>query len=839
MTLDFLSSNNAVFVEELYSRYLSNRSSVDPTWAEYFDSIKSDGAIAGASWGTKPHVIGAKEDVVSTDQKSQSKVDIKSVQNAVSDNYFKAKFLVGGYRERGHYLANIDPLGIEPKLSKSDIDLNPEHEGFDVSDMTKIVNLKKEYFGLQECTLGEFIALLDNTYARNIGFEFAHLQNSEEKDWLYAQIERRSIEFDVDTQKQLLQGLVEVESFEQYLHVKFPGAKRFSIEGLESSIVALQRVVEHTADHGVHDIVIGMAHRGRLATLSQVMGKPYRALLSEFMGTSYIPKDLSVAGDVKYHVGYSSDHITRAGNKIHLSLAYNPSHLEAVNPVVAGKVRAQQDRTGDVQRKKVVGVVIHGDAAFCGQGVVAESLSLSGLKAYEVGGILHIITNNQVGFTANPEDQHTGRYATEVAKVVNAPIIHINAEDIESVIFATDIALQYRHRFGKDIVLDIVGYRKYGHNEGDEPAYTQPVMYSIIKNKETHAAIYSKALTAKGVIDAEYYPKIKAEFKKKLDDEYVAAKTYKPKAQWLEGLWSGLTASESQGNIVTGVDAATLKELGLKLCAIPADFDANPKLIKLFEQRAGDLKSGTQIDWATGEQLAFATLLSEGMPIRLTGEDTGRGTFSHRHSVLHSQSGNGKFIPLNALSEKYAKYEVADSNLSEYAVLGFEYGYSLVNPMHLVLWEAQYGDFVNGAQIVIDQFLASGETKWLRLSGLVLLLPHGFEGSGPEHSSARLERFLQLCACDNMRVVNPTTPASFFHLLRRQIHSNSRKPLIVMTPKSMLRHKLAVSSLAEMGVGTSFKPVIDEVDSKIKNVKRVIICSGKVYYDLVEARISR
>jgi 2-oxoglutarate dehydrogenase E1 component len=835
----FLYSSNAIFIEELYQRYISNPDLVDSHWRDYFslmdDSNNRD--PLGPSWGSRGRIIGvmsAEDNKANNPPKTQSRDQKKS-----SDSYFKAKFLIESYRERGHYLAKIDPLGLEPSYSKSDLALTPEDEGFDTSDMDQMVDLNGEYFGLQESRLSDLVSRLDFIYGSSIGFEISHIAHQKEKDWLYEQIELDHRVFKADDKKTFLEYLVGVETFEQYLHVKFPGAKRFSIEGLESSILTLHILIESAGSYGVSDVVLGMAHRGRLSTLAQVMGKPHRALFSEFMGNSYIPKEMEVSGDVKYHVGYSSDIVTSLGNSIHLSLAYNPSHLEAVNPVVAGKVRAQQDYIRDYERKRVMGVLVHGDAAFCGQGVVAESLAMSGLAPYDIGGIVHVITNNQVGFTANPRDQHSGRYATEVAKVANAPIFHVNAEDIEAVAFAAKIAMKYRDKFAKDVVLDIVGYRKYGHNEGDEPMYTQPNMYNVIKNKETQAAIYASQLTKEGVIDSEYYRKTKEGFKAKLSAEYESAKEYKPEVQWLDGLWAGYSATRSDDKVLTGVSVQNLKSLGLRLCEIPHHFDLHPKLSKLFEHRKSLINTGVGIDWATAEQLAFATLLDERVPIRLVGEDSCRGTFSHRHSVLHSQNNGERYVPLNNISEKSARYEVADSNLSEYAALGFEYGYSLVNPKQLVIWEAQYGDFVNGAQIIIDQFISSAETKWLRLSGLVMLLPHGYEGAGPEHSSAKLERFLQLCADDNIQVANPTTPASLFHLLRRQIYGEYRKPLIVMTPKSILRHKLVVSDFTEMDSGTYFKPVIEEIDDDIKDVDRVVICSGKVYYDLLEERRSR
>lgn len=823
----FLYGSNAIFIEELYQKYLTNPSSVDLSWHDYFATLQDKNKVE-ASFGLKTRVILPQETTLP---------ETKSIQQTNNESYFKAKFLIESYRERGHFLTKLDPLGLERPTNKENLKLRLEDIGINENEVT----LKGKYFGLDKCSTEQLVNLLDYSYGSNIGAEFFHVTDINEREWLYSQIENHAINPSVTKQKQLelLQHLVEIEGFEQYLHIKFPGAKRFSIEGGDTSIVSVIEAIEFAAENNVCDIVIGMAHRGRLSTLTKVLDKPYRAILAEFMGTYAFPPELGVSGDVKYHMGYSSDKLTKSGNNIHLSLAPNPSHLEAINPVVAGKTRAQQDILKDNDRKQAMAILIHGDAAFAGQGVVAESIVMSGLNHYNVGGIFHLVINNQIGFTANPSDARPGRYATEVAKTVGAPILHVNGDDVEAVAFATKIASEYRYKFKKDFVLDIVCYRKYGHNEGDEPMYTQAVMYNIIKNKKTPAAIYADSLIASGVISQGDYENRKALFKKVLDSEYEAAKTYKPKAQWLEGLWSGYKRPDNvHAPVVTGWSIEKLKDLGTKLCNIPKDFALNPKLAKLFEQRKSDLNAGTSIDWATGEQLAFATLLTEKIPVRLSGQDAGRGTFSHRHSVLCDQTNDKKYIPLNHLSDSAARYEVIDSNLSEYAVVGFEYGYSLVNPKHLVIWEAQFGDFANGAQIMFDQFISSAETKWLRMSGLVLLLPHGYEGQGPEHSSARLERFLQLCAEDNIQVANPTTPASLFHLLRRQVHRDFRKPLVIMSPKSLLRNKLAVSPLTDFADNSRFLPMLE--DPKTLNLqnkaKRIVICSGKVYYDLLEAR---
>jgi len=828
----FLFGSNSVFIEELYQKYLKDPTSVDPSWAKFFAN-QSDITPLKTSAQIITHITQDKA-VISSNK-------IEPTSSSLAENSLRAKFMIKAYRERGHYLANLDPLALEVKKTKEELKLNLEDFGFNTSQLSELVDVSGEFDDLKIITLNELVDVLNRTYSGSVAVEFSHVENSAAQEWLYNKLDSISthINLSLEEKKAILQDLVEVEGFEQYLHVKFPGAKRFSVEGGDASIISLSKVIEESAAAGAEEAVIGLAHRGRLSTLTKIMGKPYRAIFSEFMGTSAFPSDLGVTGDVKYHMGYSSDKTTESGKKVHLSLTANPSHLEAVNPVVAGKVRAKQDCMNR-DRNKVIGILIHGDAAFCGQGVVAESLVMSGLAPYDVGGIFHIIINNQIGFTANSYDSRASRYCTEVAKVVGAPIFHVNGDDVEAVVLVTKIACEYRQKFQKDVVVDIVCYRKYGHNEGDEPMYTQSIMYEVIKNKPTPAALYANKLSNAGLIDNNYYQQLKQKFKNLLDSEFNEVKNYKPRAQWLEGQWSGFDRF-SDDKLFTGVRKSVLQELGVKLCRIPDHFSINPKLAKLFEARSHDLINDRPIDWATAEQLAFATLLNEKTPIRITGQDVERGTFSHRHAVLHSQTDKSIYEPLNNISKDQAFFEIADSNLSEYGVLGFEYGYSIVDPNRLVIWEAQFGDFANGAQIIFDQFISSAETKWLRMSGLIVLLPHGMEGQGPEHSSARLERFLQLCAEDNMYVAYPTTPASIFHLLRRQIKRNFRKPLIVMSPKSLLRHKLAVSTLAELDEGTKFIPVIDEIDIEIKaeRVKKVIFCSGKVYYDLLELRRER
>ncbi|HJD58979.1 MAG TPA: 2-oxoglutarate dehydrogenase E1 component [Rickettsia endosymbiont of Ceroptres masudai] len=817
----YLFGGNAVFVEELYRQYLANPASVDQTWQEFFAGLKDNSTVLNKSTAKIIIPYEIKKEPLNNNLSSEVLSSLK------------AKEMIDAYRKHAHYLANLDPLGLELRKTKNDLKLNIETFGLDSSQLEENINITDEFVGNWNCKLSELVTKLDKTYTGSIGVEFEQIENVEKKSWLYSQLENE-ITFSPEDKKTILNDLVEVEGFEQYLHTKFPGAKRFSVEGGDASIVAMSKAIDLSMNQGVEEIVIGMAHRGRLNTLTKVVGKPYKAVIAGFISGSIFPDELNVSGDVKYHLGYSSDR-TIDNKKIHLSLADNPSHLEAVNPIVAGKVRAKQEILVDTKRSKVKAILVHGDAAFCGQGVVAESLSMSPLTAYDIGGILHFVINNQLGFTANAADTRASRYSTEFAKIIAAPILHVNGDDIEEVLKATNIAVEYRQKFGKDVVVEIICYRKYGHNEADEPMYTQGKMYNIIKSKPTPGNIYANELVKSGVIDNNYFTKLKEEFKARLDKEYEQAKSYKPEAHFLGGLWQGISRTRTQAAI-TGVGKKTLQDLGTKLCEIPKDFAVNPKLVKLFEARKVNLTADL-IDWATAEQLAFASLLASGTNIRLTGQDCGRGTFSHRHSVLHNQIDDTTYIPLNNLSKEQAKYEVADSNLSEYAVLGFEYGYSLANPKNLVLWEAQFGDFANGAQIIFDQFISSSETKWLRMSGLVVLLPHAFEGQGPEHSSARLERFLQLAAEDNIYVTYPTTPASIFHLLRRQILDDTRKPLIVMSPKSLLRHKYAVSKLDELGENTTFLTVLDEVNKlDTNNITKVILCSGKVYYDLFEMR---
>jgi 2-oxoglutarate dehydrogenase E1 component len=683
-----------------------------------------------------------------------------------------------------------------------------------------------------------------------------HISNGPQKAWIQERIEGpdKEISFTKEGRRAILQKLIEAEGFEKFCDVKFTGTKRFGLDGGESLIPALEQIIKRGGNLGVKEIVVGMPHRGRLNVLTQVMGKPHRALFHEFKGGSSTPADVEGSGDVKYHLGASSDR-EFDGNQVHLSLTANPSHLEIVDPVVFGKVRAKQDQHGDPpdQRISVLPLLMHGDAAFAGQGVVAECFGLSDLKGYRTGGSIHFIVNNQIGFTTYPRYSRSSPYPSDVAKMIEAPIFHVNGDDPEAVVFAAKVATEFRLKFHKPVVIDMFCYRRYGHNEGDEPGFTQPLMYKAIKAHPTTMEIYARRLIADGVLTEGEVDKMKADWRARLDAEFEAALGYKAnKADWLDGRWAGMKVADMiddprKGN--TGVSLDVMHDIGRKITAVPDGFRVHRTIHRFLETRAKAIESGRDIDWATGEALAFCTILREGNRVRLSGQDSERGTFSQRHTVLFDQEDESRYTPFNHISPDQARYEVLNSSLSEEAVLGFEYGYSLAEPNALTIWEAQFGDFANGAQVLFDQFISSGERKWLRMSGLVCMLPHGYEGQGPEHSSARLERFLQMCAEDNMQVANCTTPANLFHILRRQLKREIRKPLILMTPKSLLRHKRAVSQLDEMGEGTSFHRILyDDAqmlpDEKIKlvpdsKIRRVILCTGKVYYDLYEEREKR
>jgi 2-oxoglutarate dehydrogenase E1 component len=846
----FLTGANATYLSELYARYAEDPSSVDADWAHFFDGLKDDGRailaeLNGAGWGIgQSRVIGAP-----LDEPRPAKADGKApvatadqLRKSTLDS-IRALMFIRAYRVRGHLAANLDPLGLHKPEPHPELDYRSY--GFTQADLDHEIFIDN-VLGLETATLRTIIRLLHDTYCGTIGVEFMHIQDPEQKSWIQRRIEaiHNQTQFTDRGKKAILERLTEAEGLEHFLQIKYTGTKRFGLEGGESLIPALEQVLKRGGQLGLREVVIGMAHRGRLNVLTNFMKKPFTALFSEFQGNAAKPEDVQGSGDVKYHLGTSADR-DFDGNVVHLSLTANPSHLEISDPVVLGKVRAKQTQRGDTERTEVMGILIHGDAAFAGQGVVMECFAMSQLEGYTTGGTVHFVVNNQIGFTTSPRYSRSGPYCTDIAKAVQAPIFHVNGDDAEAVVHAARIAIEFRQKFKTDVVLDMVCYRRHGHNEADEPAFTQPKMYRLIAEHPTTRKIYAEKLVAEGVITAAEAASIHDDFQKQLEAEYQASATFKVnKADWLEGKWAGLGVlvdEEEWRDEGSDVPQALLEEVGRAISAVPPGVDINRKIVRQLEAKRQMIDSGTGIDWATAEALAFGTLLVEGTTVRLSGQDVGRGTFSQRHSVLVDQQTEDRYVPLNHIRPGQANYEVIDSLLSEAGVLGFEYGYSLSEPSGLTLWEAQFGDFANGAQVVIDQFVASGESKWLRMSGLVLLLPHGMEGQGPEHSSGRLERYLQGCAEDNWQVCNITTPANYFHALRRQVRRNYRKPLVIMTPKSLLRHKLAVSSLPQMSTGSRFKRVIPETEQLVADdkVKRVILCSGKVYYDLFEERARR
>ncbi|MCH8037988.1 MAG: 2-oxoglutarate dehydrogenase E1 component, partial [Proteobacteria bacterium] len=761
---------------------------------------------------------------------------------AATVDSIRALMLIRAYRVRGHLEADLDPLGV--KEIEPHPELDPLSYGFTEEDFDRPIFINN-VLGLETATLNEIVKVVRETYCGRIGVEFMHIQDPAQKAWIQERIEsvRNVTQFSDEGKRAILESLSAAETFERFLDKKYTGTKRFGLDGGESMIPALEQILKRGGQLGLEEVVIGMPHRGRLNVLANFMGKSLTAIFSEFQGGAANPDDVGGSGDVKYHLGTSSDRAFD-DDVVHLSLTANPSHLEAVNPVVVGKVRAKQIQRKDAGRTKVMALLMHGDAAFAGQGLVAETLDLSELKGYRIGGTIHFIVNNQIGFTTNPVNSRSGPYCSDVAKMIQAPIFHVNGDDPEAVVHVARIATEFRQTFNKDVIIDMFCYRRHGHNEGDEPAFTQPLMYRQIRKHPTTRAIYAERLTAEGTLAPGEGDKLVEEWNARLSQAFEAAGGYKPnKADWLEGAWSGLdrVRGHDARRGKTTVPLKTLQEAGAALTSFPADFNAHRKIVRQLEAKKKMFETGEGFDWSTAEALAFATLLIEGHPVRLSGQDSNRGTFSQRHAALIDQETEERYVPVNHIREDQATIEILDSPLSEMAVLGFEYGYSLAEPRALVLWEAQFGDFANGAQVIIDQFIVSGESKWLRMSGLVMLLPHGFEGQGPEHSSARLERYLQLCAEDNIQVVNCTTPANYFHVLRRQMHRNFRKPLIIMTPKSLLRHKRAVSKLTDMGPGSSFHRVMycDQLPSDPKDAKQVVLCSGKIYYDLFEEREKR
>ena len=758
---------------------------------------------------------------------------------AATRDSIRAHMLIHAYRVRGHTEAQLDPLGLRPIQPHPDLD--PATYGFSEADLDRPIYLFYG-LGLETATLREILETVRSAYCGTLGVEFMHIQDPAAKNWLQEKIElvKDRSDFTTKFRKLILERLIAAESFETFLHKRFIGTKRFGLDGGEATIPALEQILLTATRMGVEEIVIGMAHRGRLNVLANVMRKPLAAILSEFRGGSSKPEEVGGSGDVKYHLGTSTDRRFE-GRNLHLSLNANPSHLEAVDPVVLGKVRAKQDQRGDNERVKVIPLLLHGDAAFAGQGLVPESLDLSELRGYEVGGTIHLVIDNQIGFTTNPVDARSSHYCSEVGKIVQAPILHVNGDDPEAVVHAARLATEFRQEFRRDVVIDLFCYRRFGHNEADEPAFTQPRMYRRIAEMSPTSSLYADRLVAQEVLTPEEIEGLRTGWDARLESEFRTSESFVPdRADWLDGAWSGLERVKGydarRGH--TEVELEALREVGQAFTRVPEGFQVHPKLMRLLGTRARIVETGEGIDWATAEALAFGTLLVEGTPVRLSGQDVSRGTFSQRHASFVEQETEARWLPLNGIRPHQEQLELVDSPLSELAVLGFEYGYTLADPRTLVLWEAQFGDFVNGAQIIIDQFITAAESKWLRMSGLVMLLPHGYEGQGPEHSSARLERLLQACAEDNIQVVNCTTPANYFHVLRRQMHREFRKPLVVMTPKSLLRDKRCTSKLTDFGPGSSFHRVMycDDIPSEPSEARQVVMCSGKVYYDLVAAR---
>ncbi|MGF1550396.1 MAG: 2-oxoglutarate dehydrogenase E1 component [Sphingomonadaceae bacterium] len=841
------------YVQSLYRRYRDRPGQVDDQWRRWFEGLEAhvngpswsradwpvpyDGELTEALDPTRAAINGGEEPAAEAPHYARAVAD-SVVERAAGDS-IRAMMLIRTYRVRGHLAADLDPLGLSQRELPAD--LTPEFHGFSERELDRPVYLGGT-LGFESATVREIVSVLRENYCGQIGLEYMHINDLGERRFLQERMEGRDAEisFTPEGKRAILTRVIEAEQFESFLGRKYVGTKRFGLDGGESMVPALEAVIKYGGLYGVREIVFGMAHRGRLNVLANVMGKPYRAIFHEFEGGASSPEDVGGSGDVKYHLGTSSDR-EFDGIEVHMSLVPNPSHLEAVDPVVLGKARAVQTIRGDIdEHGEVLPVLLHGDAAFAAQGIVAECFGFSGIPGYNTGGTIHFIINNQVGFTTSPQFARSSPYPSDIAKMVQAPILHVNGDHPEAVTYACKLATEYRQTFKRDIVIDMWCYRRFGHNEGDEPSFTQPIMYRAIKNKRLVSGLYADRLEEEGVVDDEWVEQTKQRFTHELEQEFEAAKSYLPnKADWFEGRWSGFSRpggpETDRRNIDTAIAGEMLGGIGEKLTTIPKDFTIHKTLRRIIEAKRKMFETGEDFDWATAEALAFASLIREGYGVRLSGQDSGRGTFSQRHAMWLDQQTGECFIPLKHVEG--GRFEVRDSPLSEYGVLGFEYGYAMADPMTLVLWEAQFGDFANGAQVIIDQFVASGEAKWLRSNGLVMLLPHGYEGQGPEHSSARLERFLQLCADDNMQVVNATTPANFFHLLRRQMHRDFRKPLIVMTPKSLLRHKKAVSNAGDFTGDSHFRRILSDPRSPAdEKVKRLVLCSGKLAYELIEAR---
>ena len=853
----FLSKSNSAFIEQMYLKFINKDSDLPESWRNYFLDIGEEidlvaKEINGPTWSREKKKIDLYEIQKNIDNEEQ-KLSVEKQNNYIDKTDFikenrdsiRAVSLIRSYRQRGHLISKVDPLEI--RESEYLDELHPSSYGFNKADYQKRIYLdgitNKKY-----SNISEILSFLKKTYCGSIGYEYMHISNPTERKWIRDRVEKDEnvLQFTKNGKNAILNKLIQAEGFEKFLNTKFVGTKRFGLDGAESLIPALEQIIKIGGQCKIKEVKIGMSHRGRLNVLANVLQKSYKRIFNEFAGEiSNDGKD--AAGDVKYHLGASSDR-EFDGNSVHVSLTDNPSHLEAVNPVVLGQTRAKQFFHKDKERNKVIPILIHGDAAFAGQGIVAECFAMSGLPGHNTGGTIHIIVNNQIGFTTSPRFARSSPHPSDVAKMVDAPIIHANGDNPEAVVYATRIATEFRLKFNRDVVIDLVCYRRFGHNEGDEPSFTQPLMYKKIRSHPSTVNIYGeKLINDKLILKEELNSQIK-KFKDLLGQQFKTAKDYKPKIEWFEGTWSRYKPEKGKDKRgATGAELNILSDISKKINIVPSEYNIHKTIGKILDNRKQTVEQGFGIDWATAEALAFGSLLEEGYPVRLVGQDSGRGTFSQRHSVLRNQVDNSRYIPLNNISKNQKNFEVVDSFLSELAVLGFEYGYSLVAPNTLTIWEAQFGDFANGAQIIIDQFISSGERKWKRASGLVMLLPHGYEGQGPEHSSARLERFLQLCANDNLQVMNCTTPANYFHALRRQVLRDFRKPLIMMAPKSLLRNKYCTSELKDFSKENSFHRVMwdHSMDPETKgfiklksnsDIKKVILCSGKVYFDLLAAR---
>jgi 2-oxoglutarate dehydrogenase E1 component len=857
----FLTGTNAAFIEQLYAQYQENPDAVDESWRGFFAELGQSGLSPtqlgrGPSWRRDSKLKLENGEIISAltgqlEQRIKKGGATEDDLRIAAKDSVRAIHMVRAYRVIGHLEADLDPLRITPKEPHPQLD--PTFYGFHDEDMGKPIFLDG-VMGLETASPRRMVEILKRTYCGRIGYEFMHITDPEQKDWLQRRIEGpdKEISFTPEGRRAILNKLIESEGFEKFASVRFLGTKRFGLDGGEATIPALEQIIKRGGQLGVKEIVLGMAHRGRLNVLANVMSKPYRQIFHEFQGGASKPNEVEGSGDVKYHLGASSDR-EFDNRKVHLSLTANPSHLEAEDAIVLGKARAKQFQLGDTHnRSSVLPLLLHGDAAFAGQGVVAECFAMSGTKGFRTGGTIHFIINNQIGFTTAPIYSRSSRYPSDVALMVQAPIFHVNGDDPEAVVHCARIATEFRQLFHKDVVIDMFCYRRFGHNETDEPAFTQPLMYRAIKDHPTTLELYAAKLVSEGTLTQADVKQMIADFNKRLDEEFDASKSHRPNhADWLDGRWSGFakpTEGDRRGQ--TAAPTEMLRNVGRALSTAPDGFNLHKTIARQLQAKAKMFETGEGFDWSTAEALAFGTLLDEGYPVRLSGQDSARGTFSQRHSMLVDQENEDRYIPLNHIREGQAEFEVIDTLLSEEAVLGFEYGYSSAEPKALVLWEAQFGDFANGAQVVIDQFISSGEMKWLRMNGLVMLLPHGYEGQGPEHSSARLERYLQLCAQDNMQVACPTTPANYFHILRRQMHRPFRKPLILMTPKSLLRHKRCISFLSDMGPGSSFHRIFRDQAEVVPGattirlvaddqIKRVVLCTGKVYFDLMEEREKR